>query len=84
MQSGDLLLIANCLDCFYEIWSEENYNQLLKDFNILALMKQGYPTLLQLRKEANKRKLYSAQELDEIDEAVSNLESFVTYKMNLV
>ena len=34
-QSGDLVLIATALDAFYDIFSEEHYNQLLADNNVI-------------------------------------------------
>ena len=47
-QSGDLVLIATALDAFYDIFSEEHYNQLLADNNVIQLMAAGAQGLHQL------------------------------------
>ena len=44
----DLVLIAAALDAFYDIFSEEFYNQILLDNNVIELMAKGAPGLHQL------------------------------------
>lgn len=44
-QSGDLVLIAAALDAFYDIFSEEDYNQLLLENQVIQLMASGAPGL---------------------------------------
>ena len=41
----DLVLISAALDAFYDIFSEEQYNQVLHENNIIQKMAQGGPAL---------------------------------------
>ena len=38
LQSGNILCSANAIDCLYEIWSENWYDQYLKNSGIMSLL----------------------------------------------
>jgi len=47
-QSGDLVLIAAALDAFYDIFSEEVYNEQLLEHGVIQQMAQGAASLHQI------------------------------------
>jgi hypothetical protein len=69
-KSGYLLHISNALDCFYEIWSEDYYDQMLIENNVIGLLKQGNEYMTTMFKQVNKKKEFAPNEIDEIDEAL--------------
>lgn len=82
--SSSLIHISAALDCFFEIWSESNYDQILVELGILDLMAQGEPTLRKLYQQERKGITYSPQELDEIENALENVVPFVQYKRQTI
>lgn len=46
--SQDLMLIAHALNGFYDIYSENYYNQVLQEFKVMELMQAGLPQLIAL------------------------------------
>lgn len=41
VKSGYLVHVSNGLDCFYEIWSEDFYDQQLAEHNVIGILQQG-------------------------------------------
>ena len=83
-QSGDLVLIAAALDAFYDIFSEEDYNQLLLENQVIQLMASGAPGLRQLYLKCKQQKLLGRSELANAENALENLLPFVEYKKNVM
>ena len=79
-QSGELLQISYALDAFYEIFSEEYYDQILKSQSVIDSMESGMSALFGLFKTAKKQKTYSKHELGQIENALENIEPFIEYK----
>lgn len=80
LKCGYLLHISNALDCFYEIWSEDFYNAILQEHNLLPMMRNGFSFLQHMFKENTQQKIFAPNELEEIDEALENVMPFVEYK----
>ncbi|TNV81755.1 hypothetical protein FGO68_gene4081 [Halteria grandinella] len=80
-KSGNLLLISHALDAFYDIFSENNYNQALADKQVIQMMKVGLPHLQGLYKGARSEKQMSKRELRYADQALENLPAFIEYKV---
>ena len=78
---SDLLLVAQTLDTFYDIFSEAYYNQFLQEHNVILLMKEGQAHLNQLYVQAMQQKSLSKGELATVDNALTNLPAFITYKL---
>ena len=83
-QSGDLVLISAALDAFYDIFSEEDYNQLLLGNQVIQLMASGAPGLRQLYLKCKQQKLLGRSELANAENALENLLPFVEYKKNVM
>ena len=77
-KSGQPHLIALALDCFYEVFNEAHFDQLLKDSGAIDSMEAGLPQLEQLF-SANKKR-YDKSELAEMENALANVAAFVAYK----
>lgn len=80
LQSGFLPHIANALDCFFEVWSEEFYNDLLIQHGIVEYFKTGEPVLRSMFRAAKKEASFTPSELEEIEEALDNMIPFAQYK----
>ena len=83
-QSADLVLISAALDAFYDIFSEELYNQVLLDNNVIPLMAKGAPSLRQLYTKCKQEKSLSRSELANVENALENIVPFVEYKKNIM
>lgn len=83
-QVADLVLISTALDAFYDIFSEEYYNQVLLDNNVIQLMAKGAPSLRQLYQKCKQEKSVSRQELANAENALENLAPFTEYKKNVM
>ena len=55
-QSGDLLQISYALDGFYEVFSENFYDEALQKQNVIQLMESGKNMLYEMYKSAKKEK----------------------------
>ena len=85
-QLADLVLISAALDAFYDIFSEDYYNQALADCGVLEQMEKGHQGLVTLYKRSRSEKLLNKNELANADNALENLLPFIAYKkkeMNL-
>ena len=80
--SGNLLLIAHSLNAFYDIYSEAFYNPVLKEKDIINLMRGGLPQVTALYKQTMKDKSLTRRELEYVEEALLNLQRFIDYKDN--
>jgi len=78
--SKNLFFIAAALDCFYEIFSESNYNYVLAEFKVIELMSAGEQTLHHMYHTSKKNKVFAPHELDTIENALENVRPFVDYK----
>ena len=81
---NDLVLLSGALDAFYDIFSEELYNQTLLENNVIQQMAQGAPGLQQLYLKCKQEKLLSKSELMNAENALENLTPFVEYKKNVM
>ena len=79
-QLADLVLISAALDAFYDIFSEDYYNQALVDHGVLDQMEKGHQGLVALYKESKAGKLLNKNELANADNALENLPMFIAYK----
>ena len=80
------MLISAALDAFYDIFSEDYYNQALTDCGVLEQMEKGHQGLVTLYKRSRSEKLLNKNELANADNALENLLPFIAYKkkeMNL-
>ena len=75
--SKNLLHIATALDCFYEIFSEAFYDQILNEQGVIPLMLAGEPTLREMYKLSKKAKQFAPHELAEIENALENVLPFI-------
>ena len=85
-QLADLVLISGALDAFYDIFSEDYYNQALVDCGVLEHMEKGHQGLVALYKTSKAGKLLNKNELANAENALENLLPFIAYKkkeMNL-
>ena len=85
-QLADLVLISASLDAFYDVFSEDYYNQVLIDNNIIEQMQQSHQGLVYLFQQNKAGKLLDKSELANAENALENLPLFVEYKkkeMNL-
>ena len=78
--TGELLQISYALDGFYEVFSEEDYNDILKEHNIIDQMASGAQGLEDMLERAKLSKTYSSDELGKIEDALMNVKPFVEYK----
>jgi len=78
---SDLLLVAQTLDTFYDIYSEFYYNEFLREQNVIPLMNEGQTHLNQLYLQACQQKSLSKGELATVDNALTNLPAFIAYKL---
>ena len=79
-QLADLVLISAALDAFYDIFSEDYYNQALLDNNVIESMEKGNPGLVALFNKSKASKLLNKNELANAENALENLPPFIEYK----
>ena len=79
-QIPDLILISTALDAFYDIFSEDYYNQVLLENDVIAQMAKGQEGLAALYKRSKQEKLLSKSELGNVENALENLAPFIEYK----
>mmetsp|Transcript_924 Transcript_924/g.1653 ORF Transcript_924/g.1653 Transcript_924/m.1653 type:complete len:95 (-) Transcript_924:35-319(-) len=82
-KSGELLQISYSLDAFYEIFSEDFYDSILKDLGVINDMRSGEPMLKQMFMQAKASKKFSNQEIAVIENAMENLLPFIDYKAKI-
>ena len=76
-RSKSLALVNESLNAFFDIYCEENYDEVLKSEGVIALMTEGLPHFLSMvRKEANPE-LKDSAEL-----TATNLRDFLQYKQS--
>ena len=75
-----MILISTALDAFYDIFSEDYYNQVLLENDVIAQMAKGQEGLAALYKRSKQEKLLSKSELGNVENALENLAPFIEYK----
>ena len=75
------MLIAHALDSIYEIFADNNYDEVLKENEIIKQMQDGGQALMGLFEQQKKAKVLGKHELDNAENMVLNLEGFCEYKI---
>ena len=78
--SDDLVLISHALNCFYDIFSENYYDKVLIELNVVGQMEGGFKILEQKYKKCKKEKSLPKSDLAFAEEALENLPMFIDYK----
>ena len=77
---ADLVLISAALDAFFDIFSEDYYNQILLENNVIEQMQSGHEGLVALFQKSKAEKSLNKNELANADNALENLPMFIEYK----
>ena len=68
-------LVVEALNCFFDVFCDERFDQALKDFNVIQTMKTGFQTF-----QEQVSAVQDAEVRDNAEEALANLEEFIKYK----
>jgi len=74
----NLLIVTQALDAMFDVYSEENHDDVFVHLGILTLLKEGYPLLKQKAKSL--KKMFDPEEFGTIKDAINNLKRFIEYK----
>ncbi|KAM3146566.1 hypothetical protein pb186bvf_001535 [Paramecium bursaria] len=77
MNNKQIMLAAEALDCLFDVYTEEDYNQLLVSMNMIPILKQGYQGLKQSIPKSKDDKEFLMLTLE-------NLGQFIEYKVKLL
>ncbi|CAD8183946.1 unnamed protein product [Paramecium pentaurelia] len=82
MNQSNIMLAAQALDCLFDVYTEEDFNSLLVEMNIIELLSQGYQYLQsQLPKE---KKSLEKDDWKFLKLTVTNLKQFIEYKVKII
>ncbi|CAD8169166.1 unnamed protein product [Paramecium octaurelia] len=82
MNQSNIMLAAQALDCLFDVYTEEDFNALLVEMQILELLSQGYQYLQsQLPQE---KKTLAKEDWKFLKLTVTNLKQFIEYKVKMI
>jgi hypothetical protein len=79
---GDPLLAAQALDCLFDVYTEEDYNIILKEKQILALLQKGHEYMKPII--ATLKGKLPSENLKFVRVTHTNLRDFIEYKRKIM
>lgn len=86
----DLRLLNELLNAFFDVYSEDNFNQVLAEFNIVNMMEQGAvffknKVFISVNKKIfEEKKNYERSEVEDFKQTLLNLKRFIKYKRKIM